>query len=110
MLDILYQQGPVWGLNKPPGLATQAPEGIDSLEAQLRAHLKQLEQKTGNIYLGVPHRLDRAASGAIVFARHVRAARRISPRGLCSAASGRIGQALDSPVGITNVATSCGQG
>ena len=30
------------------------------------------------MYLGLPHRLDRPVSGAIVFARHVRAAQRIS--------------------------------
>lgn len=77
-LDILYEQGPVLALNKPTGLATQAPPGIDSLEARIKAFIKERDQKPGGVYLGVPHRLDRAASGVIVFARHVRAARRIS--------------------------------
>jgi 23S rRNA pseudouridine1911/1915/1917 synthase len=77
-LEILYEQGPVLAINKPPGLATQSPPEFDSLELQVRALLKQRENKPGNIYLGVPHRLDRCASGVIVFARHVRAARRIS--------------------------------
>jgi 23S rRNA pseudouridine1911/1915/1917 synthase len=77
-LDILYEQGPVLALNKPAGLATQAPPGIDSLEARVKAFIKERDQKPGKVYLGVPHRLDRAVSGAIVFARHVRAARRIS--------------------------------
>jgi RluA family pseudouridine synthase len=65
-------------VNKPSGVLTQAPPGIDSLEVQLKAWLKQRDGKLGNIYLGVPHRLDRPVSGAIVFARHARAARRIS--------------------------------
>jgi len=78
MIDILYEHGPVIALNKPSGLATQAPHGIDSLEDQLRTFLKAREQKSGNIYIGVPHRLDRPVSGVILFARHVRAARRIS--------------------------------
>jgi RluA family pseudouridine synthase len=65
-------------VNKPAGLLTQAPPGIDSLEARLKAFYRQREQKTGNVYLGVPHRLDRPASGAMVFARHVRAARRLA--------------------------------
>jgi 23S rRNA pseudouridine1911/1915/1917 synthase len=79
MLDILYDNGPVLVVNKPAGLLTQAPAGIDSLEVQVKAFFREREGKEdGNIYLGLPHRLDRPVSGAIVFARHVRAAQRIS--------------------------------
>jgi 23S rRNA pseudouridine1911/1915/1917 synthase len=78
MLDILYDSGPCLVVNKPPGLLTQAPAGIDSLEVRVKAFYREREQKEGNIYLGVPHRLDRPVSGAIVFARHVRAAQRLS--------------------------------
>lgn len=77
-LDILYDSGPVLVVNKPPGLLTQAPAGIDSLEVRVKAFYRQREQKEGNIYLGLPHRLDRPVSGAIVFARHVRAAQRLA--------------------------------
>ena len=77
-LEILYENGPVLAINKAPGLATQAPAEFDSLERRLKAFLKDRDNKPGNIYLGVPHRLDRCASGVILFARHVRAARRIS--------------------------------
>jgi 23S rRNA pseudouridine1911/1915/1917 synthase len=76
--EILYEEGPCLVVNKPPGLLTQAPPGIDSLEARIKDFYRQREGKTGNIYLGVPHRLDRPASGAIVFARHSRAARRLA--------------------------------
>jgi 23S rRNA pseudouridine1911/1915/1917 synthase len=78
MLDILYDKGPVLVINKPAGILTQAPTGIDSLEVQVKAFYREREQKDGNIYLGLPHRLDRPVSGAIVFARHVRAAQRLS--------------------------------
>jgi len=77
-IEILYEDGPCLAVAKPAGLLTQAPPGIDSLETRIKAFYKAREAKTGNVYLGVPHRLDRAASGAMVFARHVRAARRIS--------------------------------
>ena len=77
-LDVLYDQGPCLVVLKPAGLATQAPPGIDSLESRVREWYRSREAKTGNLYLGVPHRLDRAVSGAVVFARHVRAARRLS--------------------------------
>jgi 23S rRNA pseudouridine1911/1915/1917 synthase len=78
MLEILYDNGPVLVINKPSGILTQAPSGIDSLEVQVKAFYREREQKEGNIYLGLPHRLDRPVSGAIVFARHVRAAQRLS--------------------------------
>jgi 23S rRNA pseudouridine1911/1915/1917 synthase len=77
-LDILYDSGPVLVVNKRPGVLTQAPAGIDSLEVRVKAFYRQREQKEGNIYLGLPHRLDRPVSGAIVFARHVRAAQRLA--------------------------------
>ena len=77
-LEILYEEGPCLVINKRAGLLTQAPAGIDSLEVQVKAFYKERERKEGNIYLGLPHRLDRPASGAIVFARHVRAARRLA--------------------------------
>jgi len=77
-LEILLESGPLLAVLKPAGVATQAPPGIDSMEARARAFLKERENKSGNIYLGVPHRLDRPVSGVLLFARHVRAARRIS--------------------------------
>jgi 23S rRNA-/tRNA-specific pseudouridylate synthase len=77
-LDILYDNGPVLVINKPAGVLTQAPAGIDSLEVRVKAFYREREGKEGNIYLGLPHRLDRPVTGAIVFARHVRAAERIS--------------------------------
>jgi RluA family pseudouridine synthase len=78
MLEILYDNGPCLVVNKPTGVLTQAPAGIDSLEVQVKDFYRQREQKEGNIYLGLPHRLDRPVSGAIVFARHVRAAQRMA--------------------------------
>lgn len=76
--QILFEEGPCLVLNKPAGLLTQAPPGIDSLEVRVRRFLQQREGKAHQLYLGVPHRLDRPVSGAIVLARHVRAARRLS--------------------------------
>ena len=79
-LDILYDDGPVLVVNKPAGLLTQAPAGIDSLEVRVKEFFRQREGKPADadIYLGLPHRLDRPVSGAIVLARHVRAAQRLS--------------------------------
>jgi 23S rRNA pseudouridine1911/1915/1917 synthase len=76
--DILYEEGPCLAVDKPGGLLTQAPPHIDSLEKRLRHYLQQRDAKPGRVYLGVPHRLDRPVSGVLLFARHVRAARRLS--------------------------------
>jgi RluA family pseudouridine synthase len=76
--QILYEEGPCLVVAKPAGVLTQAPPGIDSLEVRIKDFLKAREGKTGNIYLGVPHRLDRPVSGAMVFGKHVRATRRLA--------------------------------
>jgi len=77
-VEILYEEGPCLAVLKPSGLLTQAPADIDSIERRLRAFLKVRDSKSGNIYLGIPHRLDRPVSGVLLFARHVRACRRLS--------------------------------
>lgn len=76
--EILYENGPVIIALKPAGLLTQSPPGIDSLEDRIKEYVRKALGRTGKVYLGVPHRLDRPASGVMVFARNVRAARRIS--------------------------------
>jgi 23S rRNA pseudouridine1911/1915/1917 synthase len=75
---ILYDEGPCLAVFKPAGLLTQAPSGIDSLETRIKSFIKEREGKSGNVYLGVPHRLDRPVSGVLLVARHVRACRRLS--------------------------------
>lgn len=76
--QLLYESGPCLAVNKPGGLLTQAPPHIDSLEQRVKSYFKLRDEKPGRVYLGVPHRLDRPASGLLVMARHVRAARRLS--------------------------------
>ena len=76
--QILYEDGPCLVVCKPSGLATQAPPGIDSLEIRIKLHLKERDASPHAVYLGVPHRLDRPASGAIVFATRRRAAQKLA--------------------------------
>ncbi len=77
-LDILYEDGPCLVVNKPPGVLTQAPPGIDSLVVRIKRALQERKKDPWNTYLGVPHRLDRPASGAMVFCTNTRAARRLA--------------------------------
>jgi 23S rRNA pseudouridine1911/1915/1917 synthase len=76
--DILFEDATCFVVAKPGGLLTQAPLGIDSLEFRIKRFLKERDPAAGDIYLGVPHRIDRPVSGVIVFAKNRRAARRIS--------------------------------
>jgi 23S rRNA pseudouridine1911/1915/1917 synthase len=76
--DLLYEEGPCLVVSKLGGMLTQGPPGIDSLECRIKDFLKQRDSKPGRVYLGVPHRLDRPVSGALVFCKHVRATRRVA--------------------------------
>jgi 23S rRNA pseudouridine1911/1915/1917 synthase len=76
--EILLEDGPCLVVCKPTGVPTQAPPGIDSLEVRIKAFLKERERPDYDVYLGVPHRLDRPASGAMVFATRRRAAQKLS--------------------------------
>jgi len=76
--QILFEEGPCLAVCKPPGVPTQAPPGIDSLEVRIKAFLKERDNPPHDVYLAVPHRLDRPASGAMVFATRRRAAQKLS--------------------------------
>jgi 23S rRNA pseudouridine1911/1915/1917 synthase len=78
-LVILFDDNHCLAVAKPAPLLTQsrAPD-IPSLEEQVKAYLKEHYHKPGNVYLGIPHRLDRPVSGVIVFARNTKAARRLA--------------------------------
>jgi 23S rRNA pseudouridine1911/1915/1917 synthase len=78
MLNVLYEDNHCLAVDKPPGLSTQAPPGVPSLELEVRAYLKEKCHKPGNVYLGVPHRIDRPVSGVVLFARQTVSAQRLA--------------------------------
>src|ERR1700737_2456034 len=77
-MHILFEDHHLIAVNKSAGVATQAPEGIPSLEASVKAWIKEKYQKPAGVYLGIPHRLDRPVSGVILFARNSKAAARVA--------------------------------
>lgn len=76
--SILYEDSACLVVSKPAGLLTQAPLGIDSLEVQVKRYLAEHGGNAGDVYLGVPHRIDRPVSGVLVLAKDRKSARRIS--------------------------------
>jgi 23S rRNA pseudouridine1911/1915/1917 synthase len=87
-LVVLYEDNHCVAVAKPAPLLTQgvayrppreeAAEPVPSLESQVKAYLKERYHKPGNVYLGIPHRLDRPVSGVVLFARNTKAARRLA--------------------------------
>lgn len=75
--QVLHDDYHIIAVNKPAPLLTQAPAEFPSLEAMVKAYIKQTRSKPGGVYLGIPHRLDRPVSGAVVFALNTKAAQRI---------------------------------
>ncbi len=81
---ILYEDNHCLAVAKPAPLLTQGvpavtPSGpIPTLEGLVKAYLKERYHKPGNVYLGIPHRLDRPVSGVVLFARNTKAARRLA--------------------------------
>jgi 23S rRNA pseudouridine1911/1915/1917 synthase len=77
-LEVLFEDNHCLAVAKPATLLTQAPPGVPSLEALAKAYLKERYHKKGNVYLGIPHRLDRPVSGVVLFARNTKAAQRLA--------------------------------
>src|SRR3954452_12880074 len=78
-LHVLYEDNHCLALAKPAGLLTQGvPPGIPTLESQAKDYLRAKYHKAGNVYLGIPHRLDRPVSGVVLFARSSKAAARLA--------------------------------
>lgn len=77
-LVVLFEDNHCLAVVKPAPLLTQAAPGVPSLEAMVKSYIKDRYNKPGNVYLGIPHRLDRPVSGVVVFARNTKAARRLA--------------------------------
>src|SRR6476660_476194 len=76
---VLFEDNHCLAVAKPAALLTQGvPAGLPTLEAWAKDYLRVRYTKPGNVYLGVPHRLDRPVSGVVLFARNSKAAARLA--------------------------------
>lgn len=77
-MEVIYLDNHLLVLYKRAGLLTQpSPQEADSLELQAKAYIKERFSKKGNVFLHAVHRLDRAASGLVLFARTSKALKRL---------------------------------
>jgi len=78
-LETIYTDNHLLVVRKPAGMLVQGDHTGDiSLFDLARGYIKEKHNKPGNVYLGLVHRLDRPASGVIVFALSSKAAKRLS--------------------------------
>lgn len=76
---VLWEDNHCLAIAKPAGLLTQGvPAGLPTLESWAKQYIRERYGKSGNVYLGVPHRLDRPVSGVVLFARTSKAAARLA--------------------------------
>jgi len=76
---ILYIDNHLIIINKEVGELTQGDDtGDETLGDLVKQYLKEKYKKTGNVYLGICHRLDRPTSGIVIFARTDKALSRMN--------------------------------
>lgn len=79
MINILYEDNHIIVAVKPYGLLSQADiTGDKDILTELKTYLKKKEDKPGNVFLGLVHRLDKNVGGVMVFAKTSKAAARLS--------------------------------
>ena len=79
LLQVLYEDNHIIAVNKKPSDIVQGDKTGDvTLADQVRGYIRLKHGKTGNVYLGIPHRLDRPTSGVVLFARTEKALQRLS--------------------------------
>ena len=78
-LEVLYEDNHIIVVVKPYNIPTQEDSSKDKdMITIIKEYIKEKYNKPGNVYLGLVHRLDRPASGVMVFARTSKAASRLS--------------------------------
>jgi 23S rRNA pseudouridine1911/1915/1917 synthase len=66
-IDVLYEDNHLIVLNKGVSDIVQGDQTGDiSLDQRLKGFLKERDAKPGNVFVGIPHRLDRPVSGVVV--------------------------------------------
>ena len=78
-LKILYEDNNIIVVLKPKNILSQSDitNDIDMLTL-VKSYIKDKYKKTGNVYVGLIHRLDRPTEGIMVFAKTSKAASRLS--------------------------------
>jgi 23S rRNA pseudouridine1911/1915/1917 synthase len=75
---VIFEDNHIIIINKLPGELVQGDTtGDETLADKVKQYLKEKYNKPGNVYLGIPHRLDRPTSGLVVYAKTEKALKRL---------------------------------
>lgn len=78
-MDILYEDNHILIVNKSPGEIVQGDKTGDTpLCDTLKDFIKVRDNKPGNVFMGVVHRLDRPVGGVVIFAKTSKALSRLN--------------------------------
>ena len=78
-LQVIYEDNHLIAINKRAGDIVQGDKTGDMpLSEVVKQYIKTKYQKQGNVYLGVPHRLDRPTTGIVVFSKTSKALPRLN--------------------------------
>ena len=76
---ILYEDNHLLVVNKAVGEISQGDKtGDETLADKYKAFIAKRDSKPGKVFLGIPHRLDRPVSGAVILAKTSKALERLS--------------------------------
>ncbi len=69
-MKVIYEDNHIIAINKACGEVVQSDKtGDETVMDMVKAYLKEKYNKPGNVYLGLPHRLDRPTSGILILAK-----------------------------------------
>ena len=78
-LIVLYEDNHLIVVLKPQNMpCCEDVTGDKDLLTLVKEHVKEKENKQGNVYVGLVHRLDRVTGGVMVYAKSSKAAARLS--------------------------------
>ncbi len=78
-MEVLHEDNHIIVINKAAGEIVQGDKtGDASLCDKMKAFLKEKYAKPGNVFVGLPHRLDRPVSGIVIFAKTSKALERLN--------------------------------
>ncbi len=78
-LDILFEDNHLIIINKPPSTIVQGDKTGDTpLTDHIKLYLKQKYNKPGEVFVGLPHRIDRPVSGVVLLAKTSKALERLN--------------------------------
>ncbi|MDR2407865.1 MAG: RluA family pseudouridine synthase [Bacteroidales bacterium] len=78
-LDVIFEDNHLIAVNKRSGDIVQGDKTQDiPLSEQVKDYIRVKYNKTGNVYCGVIHRIDRPVSGVVIFAKTSKALTRMN--------------------------------